>query len=157
MSHPDELDAGFEALRARAEALTPAERGQLAREVDTAVLGHACYEQGLAKLADGQFTEAKRLLRAAANHGTPVHWPTLAKLVPAHRVAAARAAQRSPLDLTAREAEIARLASQGHTNRAIAQRLFISVRAVEVHISRIFHKLGVSSRTALAALLARSR
>lgn len=59
--------------------------------------------------------------------------------------------------LTARELEIAELVAQGLTSQAIADRLYVSRRTVETHVSRIFRKTGVSSRTALATLMARRR
>ncbi|WP_280494554.1 ATP-binding protein [Nocardia asiatica] len=55
--------------------------------------------------------------------------------------------------LTPHELSIARLAAQGLTNREIGQRLYLSHRTVSTHLHRIFPKLGVSSRTDLAALL----
>lgn len=57
--------------------------------------------------------------------------------------------------LTRREREVARLAAEGLSNRQIAEKLFLSSRTVELHLSRVFAKLGVSSRAALAALWAR--
>lgn len=59
--------------------------------------------------------------------------------------------------LTARELEIAELVAQGLTSQAIADRLYVSRRTVETHVSRTFRKTGVSSRTALATLMARRR
>ncbi|WP_307625989.1 ATP-binding protein [Streptomyces turgidiscabies] len=59
--------------------------------------------------------------------------------------------------LTARELEIAELVAQGLTSQAIADRLYVSRRTVETHVSRAFRKTGVSSRTALATLMARRR
>ncbi len=44
-----------------------------------------------------------------------------------------------------------RLVAAGATNRAIGERLFISERTVERHVSNIFRKLGVSSRAAATA------
>lgn len=51
--------------------------------------------------------------------------------------------------LTEREQDVALLVAQGHSNREVAAQLFVSVRTVEVHLGRIFAKLGVPSRVAL--------
>jgi DNA-binding NarL/FixJ family response regulator len=57
--------------------------------------------------------------------------------------------------LSPRELEIALLVTQGFTNQKIATELYLSVRTVETHLSRVFAKLGVTSRTGVAATLAR--
>jgi DNA-binding NarL/FixJ family response regulator len=53
--------------------------------------------------------------------------------------------------LTAREVEVLRLVATGRTNRAIAAELFLSEKTVARHLSNIFTKLGVSSRSAATA------
>lgn len=53
--------------------------------------------------------------------------------------------------LTAREVEVLRLVATGMTNRAIAADLVISEKTVARHVSNIFTKLGLSSRSAATA------
>jgi ATP/maltotriose-dependent transcriptional regulator MalT len=53
--------------------------------------------------------------------------------------------------LSERETQVLRLLVAGKTNRAIADELFISERTVARHMSNIFGKLGVSTRTGAAA------
>jgi DNA-binding CsgD family transcriptional regulator len=55
-------------------------------------------------------------------------------------------------DLTAQEAHIARLAAEGLTSPEIAAALYLSPRTVEWHLSKIFAKLGVSTRRQLRRL-----
>jgi DNA-binding CsgD family transcriptional regulator len=56
--------------------------------------------------------------------------------------------------LSGREREVAQLAAAGAANTEIAQALFVTVRTVEAHLTRVYRKLEVRSRAALAALLA---
>ena len=55
--------------------------------------------------------------------------------------------------LTAAQQRVARLAAGGLTNRAIADKLVVTVKAVEWHLSHIYRKLGIQSRGALAIAL----
>ncbi|MFF5145094.1 AAA family ATPase [Streptomyces sp. NPDC013157] len=57
-------------------------------------------------------------------------------------------------DLTPTEARIAELVGGGATNREVAAELFISVKTVEGALSRVYRKVGVRSRTALAHAMA---
>ncbi len=52
--------------------------------------------------------------------------------------------------LSARELEVARLVAEGLANKAIAVRLHLSVRTVEVHVRHALAKLGLENRTQLA-------
>lgn len=53
--------------------------------------------------------------------------------------------------LTGREQEVVALVAQGHTNRQIAHKLFISERTAEYHVDQIRNKLGVRTRSQIAA------
>jgi DNA-binding NarL/FixJ family response regulator len=57
--------------------------------------------------------------------------------------------------LSGRQREIAELVALGRSNREIASELFLSEKTVEGHLSNVFAKLGVSSRAAVAAAIAR--
>jgi DNA-binding CsgD family transcriptional regulator len=53
-------------------------------------------------------------------------------------------------ELTEAERRVAQLAAEGRHNKEIASTLFLSVGTVEMHLSRVYRKLGVRSRTELA-------
>ena len=54
--------------------------------------------------------------------------------------------------LTARERQIVRVMAEGLTNKEVAQRLRVAEGTVKVHLHRIYRKLGIANRTALAIL-----
>lgn len=60
-----------------------------------------------------------------------------------------------PDGLTAREAEVLGMIAQGLRNKEIARQLYISARTVDGHVRNIFDKLGLRTRSALAAYAAR--
>ena len=72
--------------------------------------------------------------------------PSLARSQPI-----SRATHRPAGSLSEREAQVLRLLAAGKTNRDIAEALFISEKTVARHVSNIFDKLGVSSRTGATA------
>jgi DNA-binding CsgD family transcriptional regulator len=63
----------------------------------------------------------------------------------------------SPVQLTARETQIARMAADGLSNREIAAQLFMSPHTVGYHLHKIFAKLAISSRNQLHDVLGHSR
>ena len=82
--------------------------------------------------------------------GEPVLHPAIVKKVLARFAAEAQDQQQARPEgelLTEREREILRLAACGLSNARIGERLFVSLRTVQVHLTHIFNKLGVGSRT----------
>ena len=59
--------------------------------------------------------------------------------------------------LSRRERQVAELVADGRTNRQIAGALFVSDRTIETHLAKIFAKLGVTSRAAVAESVGRVR
>jgi DNA-binding NarL/FixJ family response regulator len=72
-------------------------------------------------------------------------------------VSQAKERDRRAETLTAREIEVLQLLAFGHTNRDIAERLYISPDTVKTHLEHIFEKLGASDRTAAVAEALRRR
>ena len=66
---------------------------------------------------------------------------------------AVQATVGATLELTAQEAQVARLAREGLSNPQIGARLFISTRTVQYHLSKVFTKLGITSRSQLGQTL----
>ena len=64
-----------------------------------------------------------------------------------------RAAAASGPELTQQEEQVARMAGEGLTNPEIGARLFISAKTVQYHLSKVFTKLGISSRSQLQQAL----
>lgn len=89
--------------------------------------------------------ELLEAIRAVAR-GESVLPPAVAAVVVRH-MAGEELTGKESCPLTDREGEVLGLAAQGLTNYEIAQRLYISVRTVEAHLTHVYNKLGVSSRT----------
>jgi DNA-binding NarL/FixJ family response regulator len=69
-------------------------------------------------------------------------------------VGSAREAGRLADQLTEHELRVAVAVAQGASNREVAANLFVSPKTVDFHLRQIYRKLGISSRTRLAAALA---
>ncbi|WP_344951670.1 helix-turn-helix transcriptional regulator [Actinomadura miaoliensis] len=157
-------------------AADPKTAARLAREA--AALFEACYarvDAGRARLAAGvaaarakDRAAARDDLRAAADvfaacGARLLHSRTtfeqrrvgIRTPSPAGRGASGRRGGDEQFGLSQREFEVAMLVSDGLTNQQIAERLFISVRTVETHLSHIFSKLDITSRVNLVKALAR--
>ena len=87
----------------------------------------------------------------AASRGESVLPPSIASVVVRHLSDADEPTPKTTL--TAREMEVLSLVSQGLSNRQVARKLNLSVRTIEAHLTHIYNKLDVGSRTE-AALLA---
>ena len=102
-------------------------------------------------------TEARELLREALDAAHRSGAKALADQAETELRATGARPRRVVLtgldSLTASERRIAELASQGLTNREIAQNLFVTARTVEGHLTSIFRKLRVDSRDELPAAL----
>jgi DNA-binding CsgD family transcriptional regulator len=107
-----------------------------------------------------QRVEARELLRQALDAAHRAGAAPLADLAETELRATGARPRRVLLtgleSLTACERRIAELAAEGLTNREIAQTLFITARTVEGHLTNVFHKLDISTRTELPAALGRS-
>jgi DNA-binding NarL/FixJ family response regulator len=62
-----------------------------------------------------------------------------------------------PGALTPAEYRVAALAATGHSNRDIAEQLYITLRTVETHLTHTFQKLDITSRSQLPARMAATR
>jgi DNA-binding NarL/FixJ family response regulator len=123
--------------------------GQVLVEAQTRlVLGRALAATGELDAAADQIGQVKQ---TASLHGADhLH----AAAVNAQRQLGAKGPRAPRPVLSPREFAIANLASRGLSNREIAQETFLSVKTVEAHLTRIFRKVGVRSRWALAQELA---
>lgn len=154
------------AIAARCEALLDAANGRLdaaaaaaRRSLDLLATLDMPFERARTQFVAGQIyrrRREKKLARQAFDAALAI-FADLGAAAWAERSRAELA--RIPLrqaaaGLTATERSIARLAVEGLTNREIADRAFLSPKTVEVNLTRIYRKLGVRSRAALAGRLA---
>ncbi|MET0454817.1 MAG: AAA family ATPase [Mycobacterium sp.] len=100
--------------------------------------------------------DAQVHLRAAQDMFTEMGASAFAARARAERRASGTASQDdslwgNPFGLTPQEVQVARHAGAGATNAEIASRLFITKSTVEYHLSKVFRKLGVTSRRQLLA------
>ena len=100
-------------------------------------------------LKDVPSTEVVRAVRSV-HAGEPVLHPAIARKVLARFATEGQREQPARDEgtlLTEREREVLRLAAQGMSNSRIAAHLYVSARTVQVHLTHIFNKLVVGSRT----------
>ncbi|HEX6932583.1 MAG TPA: AAA family ATPase [Streptosporangiaceae bacterium] len=142
-----ELDAAFadyeRALAAHQDLDMPAELGRT-----LLALGRLHRRRNERKRAQEVLELAASVLEAAGALG----WAALAR----DELTRARGRRGDAAALTATERTICELASSGMRNHEIAAKLFLSDKTVEANLSRSYRKLGVRSRTELAAAMARA-
>ncbi|WP_134740474.1 LuxR family transcriptional regulator [Nocardioides sp. 503] len=137
-----------ETLRQARAALTGVTAGRLAAQVDADLAGLLLLRHDPAALP-----EAVLLLRGAELYaGLEELWPLQSRIrrlldrcgESPHRVRSEALAVLTPAEL-----RVAGLVAAGLTNRQAAERLEVSVKAVEWHLSRTYRKLGITSRAGL--------
>lgn len=137
-----------EADRLFAEAIERLERTDVALHLARARLS---YGEQLRRM--NRRTDARRQLTGAYEMFTAMGATAFAERARRELIAAGEKVRRQPLssgdELTAQEAQIARLAADGHTNQEIGAQLFISVHTVEWHLRKVFVKLDITSRRQL--------
>ena len=115
-------------------------------------------ELGAALRRANRRSQAREQLRKALELATICGASALASRAETELLATGARPRRIALSgvesLTPSERRVAEMAAQGPTNREIAQALFVTQRTVEVHLTSIFRKLEISSRSQLAAALA---
>jgi DNA-binding NarL/FixJ family response regulator len=116
--------------------IPPVERADYERSLSAARV-HLGERAFAAAWAQGRAMTPQRALAAQGHKPTPT--PTAA-MTPSPQV--------YPAGLTTREVEVLRLLAGGLTDRQIADKLVLSPRTVHAHISSIYSKLGVTSRSA---------
>jgi DNA-binding CsgD family transcriptional regulator len=143
-------DSGASLLR---EAIDALERGDATLE-----RARALADLGAMLRRRNRRTEARELLREALDTAHRAGARPLAEQAETELRATGARPRRVVLtgldSLTASERRIAELASQGLSNREIAQTLFVTARTVEGHLTSIFRKLQLDSRNELPAALA---
>lgn len=141
--------ATLEAIRARGDkrpvVLLTAHLGdaRLVAAMRAGVNGIVCKQGGSGRLAEA--------IRIVCKGGQSIPAEMIGRAIDA---AAREATTSDPLaSLTPREREIARAVARGLRNRAIAESFDVTEGAIKVSLHRIYDKLGVENRTALALLI----
>src|SRR3954466_13346906 len=146
ISDGDDADALYR------EAIERLERTQIRIELARA---HLLYGEWLRR--DGRRVDARGQLRTAHEMFSLAGAEAFAERARRELLATGETVARRTAEtrdyLTPQEAQIARLAADGHTNPEIGAQLFISPRTVEYHLRKVFTKLGVSSRRELRGAL----
>lgn len=88
-----------------------------------------------------------RAVRSVHAGESVLHPTIIAKILKQRIQIHASDEQRTKEELSSREMEVIKLAARGMSNKDIAGELLLSIRTVKAHLSNIFNKMGVASRT----------
>jgi DNA-binding CsgD family transcriptional regulator len=141
----DDLEAEFD------DALTRHERTPTPFELARTEL---CYGERLRRSFGT--TEARKRLRSALatfDRLGAAPWAERARVELGATGERRRRGQARQWELTPQEMQVAAIVARGATNREASAALFLSPKTIEAHLSRIYRKLGIRSRTELAHLL----
>jgi DNA-binding CsgD family transcriptional regulator len=118
----------------------------------------ALVDLGAATRRANRRTESREFLRRGLELATVCGASPLAETARTELLATGARPRRIALSgvdsLTPSERRVAAMAAEGMTNREIAQSLFVTPKTVEVHLSAVYRKLGIASRSKLATALA---
>src|SRR5205814_1317867 len=119
---------------------------------DPACLSYALAPLALAHLASGELGSARLVADEGIRGLTDESGPWYQGSIRAARARVAVAEDDDDLaeGLAPAEVEVARLVGDGLTNKAMAERLFVSPRTVQAHLTHIYARLGMNSRIQLA-------
>jgi DNA-binding CsgD family transcriptional regulator len=152
-------------IEARCRALMSDDESCYRESIERLARSRAAVELARSRLLYGEWlrrenrrTEAREQLRRAHAEFSGFGAEAFAERARRELVATGETARRRVDEtrdvLTPQEVQIAQLARDGQTNPEIGAQLFISARTVEYHLSKVFLKLGISSRKELRRALA---
>lgn len=124
--------------------MDPGERGEYERNV-VDLQTHLGQEAFLKAQAEGRVMTPEEVLAAPEPTVLPIPTPAAPQVTPLLKPPSKTT---YPDELTAREVEVLRLLAQGWTDGQIAEHLVISPRTVNAHLTSIYRKIQVSSRSA---------
>ncbi len=149
------LEDGAAAEALYREAIKRLSRTQVRPELARA---HLLYGEFLRR--EGRRVDAREQLRTAYDAFVAIGMEAFAERARRELLATGETVRRRNVEtrdrLTPQEMQIARLASEGHTNPEIGAQLYLSRRTVEWHLRKVFDKLEIRSRRELPAALVRT-
>ena len=151
-------------IQARCRALVSDDESLYHESVERLTHSRAALELARSRLLYGEWlrrehrrVDAREQLRAAHEMFNQIGAEAFTERARRELAATGETVRKRTVDtldeLTTQEAQVARLAAQGHTNPEIGAQLFISPRTVEYHLRKVFTKLDISSRKQLRRAL----